>query len=228
MATNQVALQASPQSSAALARRDAAITTFGLLTAAIAILAIGELPVVVAMAVLFAVVASCRSPSVRATGMKIARARARRRREATRRRQVREAGFPCERRYLDLCELVDACDAKDAIRYDLEGLLDHFALTSVAVQRRLKALDLTACKDAMPLTAYRAEIRTRRLRERDASIHAVQRMEDDLDAIEDLVRLIVQRSCASAWDGPLEREIDQRLADLDEIDHARSQLATTT
>jgi hypothetical protein len=166
----------------------------------------------------------------RGTGTRLARWNARRRREGARLQKVRQAGTMRERQYEDLRALAETCDERDVARFDLEGLLDAFASTALAHRRQVRALDFTTCTDTMVSSSRRQRIRALRLRHRDACVLAASRLEDELAAIDDLVRLIVQRIAMPAFDRHVECEceIDRRLADLDEIDRAYGELAAET
>lgn len=166
--------------------------------------------------------------SMAGTGVRLARWNARRRRERVRLRAVRQAGAMRERQYEDLRELVDTCDERDVARFDLEGLLDAFARTALAHRRQLKALGLAACTNGMVPSIRLQQIRARRLRHRELCVLAINRLEDELAAIDGLVRLIMQRIAMPGFAPQVEHEIDRRLAGFDEIDRAYGDLTEET
>jgi hypothetical protein len=56
-------------------------------------------------------------------------------------------------------------------------------------------------------------------------LRTAAQLDDELETIDGVVRLIVQRSAMPAVDPQLEDEVDRRLADLDAIERARGELA---
>ena len=65
----------------------------------------------------------------------------------------------------------------------------------------------------------------RRLRHRDECVRRIERLADELEAVDELVRLVAQRAACPMLDGELDREIERRLWELDEVDEALSQLS---
>jgi hypothetical protein len=65
----------------------------------------------------------------------------------------------------------------------------------------------------------------RRLRHRDECIRRIERLADELEAVDELVRLCAQRVACPAVDAELDREIERRLWELDEVDDALRQLS---
>jgi len=157
-----------------------------------------------------------------------ARRRAKRRRVAARRWKLRQVGAPRAHQYEELHELVESCEASAAERFDLEGLLDQFAALAQAHCRHAKAVELAACDDKAPERArspLSKQIRVRREQYREACIRETELLADGLETLDDLVRFVVQRVMAPAPGPRIEHEVDRRLADLDEVDHAQEDLA---
>jgi hypothetical protein len=65
----------------------------------------------------------------------------------------------------------------------------------------------------------------RRMRHRDECVRRIERLSDELEAIDELVRLVAQRVACPQIDHELEREIERRLWELDEVDEALNQLS---
>jgi hypothetical protein len=104
---------------------------------------------------------------------------------------------------------------------------------AVGHQRCLDALRFAGSNDlprSLPIpdphrSARRREIMARRLRHRDECVHKIERLADDLEAIDELVRLVAQRVAAPDLDTEVDREIERRLWELDEVDAALDQLS---
>lgn len=153
--------------------------------------------------------------------------RARRRRIAARRWQLRQVGVLRAHQYEELQELVETCEPSAVERLDLEGLLDQFAGLAQAHQRHARAVELAACDDKAPerRSPLGKQIRVRREEYRAACQRETELLADDLEAIDELVRLVVQRVLAPPPAPRIEHEVERRLADLDEVDHAQEDLA---
>jgi len=158
------------------------------------------------------------------------------RREAGRLKQLRPAGPVRQQQYIELRELVEEIertDSGEARRFELQDLLDHFVRLSISHQRCLEALRLAGSHDlpqSFPIcdatrSKRRREIMARRLRHREECLRRVERIADELEAIDELVRLVAQRVACPALDPELEREIERRLWELDEVDAALNQLS---
>jgi hypothetical protein len=158
------------------------------------------------------------------------------RRESSRLRQLRPTGPVRQQQYIELRELVEGIertDAHEAQRFELQDLLDHFVRLSAGHQRCLEALRLAGSHDlshqtmAMDMTRSkrRREIVARRIRHREECLRRVERLSDELEAIDELVRLVAQRVACPIVDPELGREIERRLWELDEVDAAYEQLS---
>jgi hypothetical protein len=161
--------------------------------------------------------------------------RMRQRREAERMRALKPAGPVRQQQYIDLRDLVaeiERTDPAEAGRFELQELLDHFVKLAGSHQRCLESLRLAGSSDlprALPIetsrSARRREIMARRMRHRDDCIRRIERLSDELEAIDELVRLVAQRVACPQLDNELDREIERRLWELDEVDNALKQLS---
>ncbi len=165
-----------------------------------------------------------------------ARARSRARREGQRLRQLRPTGATRMQHYNELrvlVEEVEHLDEAEAARFELQDLLDHFVRVAVSHQRCVDALRMAGANGlppgtpitAPPRSSRRREIIQRRIRHRDECLHKMEKLVDELEGIDQLVRLVVQRTACSRIDGDLDRELDRRLWELDEVDAALRQLS---
>jgi hypothetical protein len=165
-----------------------------------------------------------------------AQLRARAKREAVRIRALRPSGPVRQTQYLelrDLVEHIERTDPAEAQRFELQDLLDHFVRLAACHQRCSDALRLAGGNElpvAIPITdasrsKRRREIQARRIRHRDECLRRLERLVDELDAVDELVRLVVQRTACPAMDPDLDREIERRLWELDEVDTALEQLS---
>jgi hypothetical protein len=186
--------------------------------------------VVAALAMACAFVIAASSTVVRDAYARLVRRRARHRREAVRSRRIRRAGPIREQQYFELRGLVESCEPGDEVRFDLEGLLDRFTCVAMEHDRCVKAIERSDRNGpiSQPRSDCRREIRSRRSRMRDDGVARVARLADDLDAIDELVRLMVARSASWGVGASVDRELDRRLAELDEIDAACDELAASS
>jgi hypothetical protein len=201
----------------------------------------GALGAVAAMsAVIGLAVMSSRSGAIRRHLDAQAALRARYRREALRLKQLRPTGAVRQQQYVELRDLVEQIERTaplDAERFELQDLLDHFVRLSLSHQRCLEALRLSGTQDlpsTISLTSVSAarskrrhEIVARRLKHREECLRRVERLADEIDATDELIRLIAQRAACPSLDPEVDREIDRRLWELDEIDAAIRQLSAS-
>ena len=148
-------------------------------------------------------------------------------RESARLRQLRPAGPGRAHQYTQLRALVEEIervDPAEAQRFELQGLLDHFTQTAVAHHRCLDSLryaqDPGFNAGLPPAATRRRQILARRVAHRDACLKRVERLADELEAIDEMIRLCAQRVACPALEPDLDRELDRRLWELDEVDAA--------
>lgn len=136
---------------------------------------------------------------------------------------------------VELTALVQAVEMNDEVaakRYELDGLLDHYAEVAVALRRyeRLIAAngrdelvtDLLLYQDD-PSAAARVRILEHRLRCHDECVGAAKKLRAQSDAIVELLRLIAQRSAMPTL--PDENDaIERRLADVEGTEAALGEL----
>jgi hypothetical protein len=162
--------------------------------------------------------------------------RERSRREARRLKALRPTGPVRQQQYIelrDLVEEVERVDISDAQRFELQDLLDHFVHLATSHQRCLDSLRIsggTELPAAIPITEAtkskrRREILMRRIRHRDECMRRIERLADELESVDELVRLVAQRAACPALEPDVDREIERRLWELDEMDAAMSQLS---
>lgn len=195
--------------------------------------AVGALGAFLAIAILVA--ASTRYQFVRRHLDQEAAARVRCTREARRVRMLRPTGPVRLHQYFELRALVEETEKRDAAeanRFDLQDLLEQFASLASHHQQCLDALRLAGSDlpIAIPIDPTRSkrrrEIQARRLRHREACLTRIERIADELEAVDELIRLVAQRVACPIDDLELtDREIDRRLGELDEIDDALKQLS---
>jgi hypothetical protein len=164
------------------------------------------------------------------------RIRERAQREAHRLKLLRPTGTTRMQHYNELRGLVDEIeriDRSQAERFELQDLLDHFVRLAVDHQRCNDSLRLAGA-DALPATTpitqgskskRRRDILQRRIRHREQCVRMMDKLVDELEGIAELVRLIAQRTACPGFDVELDREIDRRLWELDELDDALHQLS---
>ncbi len=155
--------------------------------------------------------------------------------ESVRFRALRPAGVVRQTQYIelrDLVERVEADDPAEAARFELQDLLEHFVRTVVAHHKCLDALriagselPITVPMIDMPGSKRRREIQARRIRHRDECLGRIEKLADEIDATDEMVRLVAQRAACPVVTGDLDREIERRLWELDEVDAAMHQLS---
>ena len=195
----------------------------------------GLLGALIAMTAVFAAgVMSTRYALVRRHLDRQAQIRERCQREAARLRQLRPTGPVRQQQYIELRELVEQVErtnAAEAARFDLQDLLDLFVRHAISHQRCLEALRLAGSHDlpqntlALDRSKRRKDIIVRRMKHREECLRRVERLSDELEAIDELVRLVAQRAACPMLEPELGREIERRLWELDEIDAAYKQLS---
>jgi hypothetical protein len=188
--------------------------------------------VATALVVLFGALAS-RLRSVRRHLDEQARLHARALRHCKRLKQVRRTSPARLRHYEELRAMVDEVERIDEIeaaRFELQDLLDHFVRLALSHQRCVDALRLSGA-DALPApkpdtgASRRGAIVQRRLRHRDDCVQRMAEITDEIEGIDQLIRLVAQRTACPVFDLDLGREIDRRLWELDEVDAAMHQLS---
>jgi hypothetical protein len=162
--------------------------------------------------------------------------RVKQRREADRMRALKPSGPVRQQQYIDLRDLVgeiERTNPDEAKRFELQELLDQFVHLAVSHQKCLDSLRLAGSSDlprALPLqdphrSSRRRDIMQRRLRHRDDCVKRIERLADELEAVDELVRLVAQRVACPSLDNEVDREIEKRLWELDEVDAALEQLS---
>ncbi len=156
--------------------------------------------------------------------------------EADRLRLLKPTGPVRQQQYCDLRDIVtdiEKTDSKEANRFELQSLLDHFVTLAVSHQKCLDSLRLAGSSDlprTLPLadphrSPRRRDIMQRRLRHRDECVRRIEHLADELEAVDELIRLCAQRVACPQLDADLDREIERRLWEIDEVDAAMSQLS---
>jgi hypothetical protein len=165
-----------------------------------------------------------------------AHARATAKRECRRLKLLQSTGAARQQHYDELRILVgeiERIDTSEATRFELQDLLDHFVRLAVNHQRCLDALRLAGA-NALPATMpaddvtrskHRREILAHRIRYRDECERRMAKLSDELEGIGELVRLVAQRTACPALDNDIDRELDRRLWELEEVDAALHQLS---
>ena len=127
---------------------------------------------------------------------------------------------------------IERLDETEAARFELQDLLDHFVHLALGHQRCVDALRLSGA-DALPAplppdagrSSRRSDIIQRRIRHRDECVRRMAQITDEIEGIDQLIRLVAQRTACPVFDVELDREIDRRLWELDEVDAAMHQLS---
>jgi hypothetical protein len=162
-------------------------------------------------------------------------ARAHVRRECKRMKQLRPVGPARIEHYTELrvlVEQIERIDAAEAARFELQDLLEHFIRLSLDHHRCSDALRLAGAAALPASTALggarsrrRRDILQRRIHHRDECSRRMEQLADEIDATDELVRLVAQRVACPPVEPELDREIDRRLWELDEVDAALHQLS---
>lgn len=157
-------------------------------------------------------------------------------REAARLRGLRPSGGARMHHYTELRQLVEEVerlDPREAVRFELQDLLDHFVDVAVDHQRCVEALRLAGAS-ALPLSssmtdAHRSSVRRdilrRRIEQRDACLRTMEQLADELEGTDELIRLIAQRAATAPVRVEVGRELERRLWEMDEVDAAMRQLS---
>jgi hypothetical protein len=164
-----------------------------------------------------------------------ARLQERAQRNCQRLKQVRRTS-PVRLRHYDelrvLVEEIERIDEAEARRFELQELLDHFVRLAIVHQRCIDALRLSGADSLPPMPASdagrasrRGDIIHRRMRHRDQCVRRMAQITDEIEGIDQLVRLVAQRTACGSVEVDLDREIDRRLWELDEVDAALHQLS---
>ena len=162
-----------------------------------------------------------------------ARIHARAIRHCRRLKQIRRTSPARVRHYEELRIMVDEIERIDEIeaaRFELQDLLDHFVRLALSHQRCVDALRLSGA-DALPSPlpetgrTRRGELVQRRIRHRDDCVKRMAALTDEIEGIDQMIRLVAQRTACPVFDLELGREIDRRLWELDEVDDALHQLS---
>ncbi len=218
----------------------ALVTTLGIVAAQAGVA--GALIVVVAF--LAACTTAVRFMGVRHAIDRCREDRARFRRGAARNRAIAGTGSARQLQYGELHELVatiERTDPPEARRLELEELLDHFVRVAVEHERCNEAVRLAETSPvpseppperrvprdvSPPDRRVRARaIAARRLAHRDTCKRRIEQLADELDAIEQMVRLVAQRVACPRPDANLDGELERRLWELEEVDAALDQLS---
>jgi len=162
-------------------------------------------------------------------------AKAKAKRECQRLKLLRQAGPARVEHYYELRALVEhieRLDLAEAARFELQDLLEQFIRVAINHQRCGDALRLAGPGGlpATPITGTarsrrRSDILQRRIRHRDECTLRMEQLTDELEATDELIRLIAQRVACPEPDRELDRELDRRLWELDEVDVALAQLS---
>lgn len=188
------------------------------------------------LAVLMAGVNAARYRVVRNYVDQHARARMRAKREARRLKLLHPTGSTRQQHYNELrilVEEIERLDESEAARFELQDLLDHFVRLAVNHHRCMDSLRLAGANALPPVTSIgeaarskrRRELIQRRIRHRDECVRRMEKFSDELENIDELIRLVAQRTACPGIDVDLDRELDRRLWELDEVDAAFHQLS---
>jgi hypothetical protein len=188
------------------------------------------------LAVIVAGVNAARYRMVRHYVDQHARARTKAKRESRRLKLLHPTGSTRQQHYNELrvlVEEIERLDESEAARFELQDLLDHFVRLAVNHHRCMDALRLAGASALPPVTPIgdatkpkrRRELIQRRIRHRDECVRRMEKFSDELENIDELIRLVAQRTACPTLDADLDRELDRRLWELDEVDAAFHQLS---
>jgi len=160
--------------------------------------------------------------------------RARGTRERERLARLLPAGPVRQHEYRELRGIVNQIehtDPDDARRYELEQLLDDFVqIASIHERYQRVVLNSATVSEAWPngnphQSVRARELVSRRIRHRQDCQQRCEHLADQLEVIDQLVRLVAQRAACPPLDDDLDTEIDRRLSELGEVDAALAQLS---
>ncbi len=201
----------------------------------IGVIHIGALgAVALACGLLAACFGMTRSASVRRLIDQQAVQNARAKRESGRQHAMYRATAARREQYTVLRRLVEDIERWDPIeaqRFEVEELLDYFVRLSVGHQRCAESLGVSAAATSLsmsPESAMRARrssaIAARRSRHHAKCNDQLQQIADELDSIDELIRLIAQRVACAKFAPQTDGAIERRIAELDELEAAMTQL----
>lgn len=158
--------------------------------------------------------------------------------ERRRRRRLRSAGALRQYQYAELRRL--AVHVHGRARCEIEELLERFVTLSIAHEHLVDALaraiatdvrilgDVTGALADDPQMCVRVrDIRSRRRQHRRSMRERADHMADDLEALVDLVQLLVARALLPVGDAlELQHEVDRRLSLLDDSEAAMAMLSS--
>ncbi len=164
---------------------------------------------------------------------------ARARREARRQRAMDRASGARQEQYAALSKLVEdieRSDPREARRFELQDLLDYYVRLSVNHQRCVESLRTVGTMTLSPsldMSSVRdharsrrcSEIASRRARHHRMCTEQLEHAAEELDAIDELIRLVAQRLTSARFALFTDGTIERRLAEIDEIDAALAQLS---
>jgi len=162
--------------------------------------------------------------------------RARAHRERLRQRALREAATGRQHQYDELRAVareIERADPFAAQCFELQELLDYFVRLTVGHQRCVVSLrisdgvgfDAAAPHHPRAIAEHRLGIAARRLRQRAECTIWLERIADQIDSADELIRLLAQRVTCANLAPLIDREIEQRLTELDEVDAAMGLLS---
>jgi hypothetical protein len=165
---------------------------------------------------------------------------ARAQRESGRQSAMDRASGARQEQYAALSKLVEdieRSDPRDARRFELQELLDYFVRLSVNHQRCVESLrtvgTMTLSPAVIDVGSARdnarnrrcSEIASRRARHHRMCTEQLEHAAEELDAIDELVRLVAQRVASARFALITDGTIERRLAEIDEVDAALAQLS---
>jgi hypothetical protein len=132
------------------------------------------------------------------------------------------------RELADLVEEVERADPAGAHRFELEPLLDQFVELARCQRRCIESLRYAPPAEAPVIlrSAMRDDILARRVRRREDCRRQIERLGDDLAAIDELLHLVAHSVAATPSATETAAELQRRLWELDELDSAMAQLGT--